>query len=329
MITHKNYFEIEAANNYELGLRKGQLFGGFLRTTLKSEKQVDSWAQWVEQSQAYLDSTAQIFPDLIDEYRGYAQGAGVEFQDVWTLDLLEELSFHHQDKCTTFVASNGFLIGHNEDWAADAQDDLCILRRKIGNHTTFELFYKNGLGGNAMSINSHGVAQSINSLHHTDHQIGVPKNVVARWLSDTSEPEENCKALARLKRASGYHHTLVDSLGTVWSIECSATAYAVTRPKVPFVHTNHYVATNLSPLEGNSDRFGTHLRYDDASRNLQDPMSVDAARALLSDSSRGKRKSIHSNRTIGGMILDMDHMVAFVWLRRERKKGWLSYELNF
>lgn len=328
-MTHKNYFEIEAADAYEFGLKKGRMFRKQLRRAIKEEKRSRRWQAGVEQAKAYLEPSNEVFPELVEELVGYATGAEVEFEDLWALNLSEDVAQGFEEKCTTSVTNDGFLVAHNEDWAADSEDELCVLRRTIGDLTAFELFYFNTLGGNAISVNSHGVVQAINSLDHKDHQIGVPKNLVARWLADSDSPEESCERLHQLKRASGYHHTLVNSLGRVWSIECSATEQVVTEPRVPFVHTNHYVSPELVSYEDNTDRFGTFNRYECAVESLSRTMTIESSQEMLRDSSRGKRKSIFSNRTIGSMVLDVDHMRAFVWLRRERKKGWVSYEMKF
>ncbi|QEG32948.1 C45 family autoproteolytic acyltransferase/hydolase [Bythopirellula goksoeyrii] len=327
-MTHKNYFEIEADNTYELGLQKGKLFGESLLQSLNEERKGKVWSEYVRRSREYLTPTEKVFPELVAELKGYAHGAGTSFEELWTLNLLDELTQDVQEKCTTFVTNNGFLVAHNEDWSADAEDELCVLKRTIGDATTLELFYVNTLGGNAISINSHGILQAINSLNHYDHQMGIPKCVVARWLSDTSAPERDLEMLGRLRRASGFHHVIVNSLGNVWSVECSAKSHIITTPAIPFVHTNHYLMPEMAVLEGNSNRFGTFGRLSRASENVSETMSIEKARKILGDSSQGKRRSIHSNRTIGGMIVDVDHMQAMVWLRRESKKGWLSYEMN-
>jgi len=326
---HENYFSIEAKTHFELGLRKGRLFGGFLRATLGREKRSKSWRSFVRRSKSYLDVSAGHFPKLIEEYQGYAQGASVSFEDLWTLDLLDELTSDDSDHCTTVVTNNGFLVAHNEDWSADAADAICLLRRTVGDRSAFELFYLNTLGGNSISINSTGIVHAVNWLEYSDRQIGVPKNVIARWLSDTDSPDDAYRSLRDVPRAGGYHHTLVNAAGEVWSIESSAKRQAIARPSTPFVHTNHYLSKSLAEVEHADDDEGTFRRYRAASEGVQETMSLENARELLSDSSAGRRRSIFNVRTIARMVLDIDHMVANVWLAREHRKGWVSYDVSF
>jgi isopenicillin-N N-acyltransferase-like protein len=327
MITHRNYFEIEADSYFELGLLKGEMFGDFLHETLEERNAEAGWkAEW-RRAKLYQRSAARAFPQLIDELKGYAEGADVSFGDLWALCIEDEVSESPAEKCTTIVTNGGSLVAHNEDWEGDAANSICVLRKSVGNTSIFELAYLNGLGGNSMSINSHGFVHAVNSVTHTDRQIGVPKNLVARWLSETYSPSDDLAALARLRRASGYHHCLVGLDGQLWSMECSATQQVLKRPAAPFVHTNHYL-TRLSALERERDVWGTRRRYCCAMANVRSSMSLEDVKALSGNTSAGKEKSILNDNTIARMILDLPTMTAHVWLRREAAAGWVAYPLG-
>ena len=207
MMTHTNYFEIEADTSYELGMRKGELFGEPLRETLDDLKTEKHCERPGKQAIPYRKLTEKLFPHLIEELKGYADAARVSFDDLWLLCIEDELPDSANDKCTTFVTNYGFLVAHNEDWNSVAKDEICILRQTVGDLTVFQLFYLNTLGGNSISINSHGFVHAVNTLTHTDRRVGVPRNIVARWLSETRSPESDYSKLQQMKRASGYHRT--------------------------------------------------------------------------------------------------------------------------
>lgn len=323
---HLNYFEIEADSYYELGLRRGELFGDAMRAAVKERKFDFSWKQQLERARSYVAATAEAFPHLIDEVHGYAEGARVCFEEAWAMIIEDELSNEMEDKCTTLVTNGGMVIAHNEDWDATSQDAICILRRTVGTLSVLELYYSNSLGGNAVSINSHGFVHSVNTLTHTDRQVGVPRDFVGRWLSETRSPESDYQKLSELKRASGYHHTITGLDGSIWSIESSAKQQELTRPRLPFVHTNHYL-TDLSTWDAEDNEQGTRNRYRRATRQLRREMSVDRVKRLVGDTSDGEEKSIFNERTIARMILDVENRTAHVWLRREEDKGWMPYPL--
>lgn len=322
---HKNFFELEAATHYELGLKKGKLFGESLRNILSKEAHGRNWKRRVARSLPYLEASREHFPKLIEEIDGYARGAGVALEDLWAWDLDDDLVQQPLERCTTVVTNNGFLLAHNEDWQADAEKNICVLKRTTGNVSSFELYYLHTLGGCSVSVNSHGIVHAVNSLTHTDHGIGVPRNVVARWLSDTASPEQAIAKLPTIQRASGFHHTFVQLDGTTWSVECSAKQFEAAKVTIPFVHTNHSLSPRLAEFEAEDNRAGTLDRYQHARRSVQPHMSILDAQALLDDASAGSIKSIFNRRTIARIVVDIDHMAAYVWLARERKRGWVEY----
>lgn len=329
MTTHTNYFEIEADNHHELGLRRGEVFGEYLRRSLKERRRDRRWSETVERAQRYLGVAIDAFPEFVAELKSYAESAKSPFEELWTLSLEDEVTEGTYDRCTTIVTNHGALVAHNEDWDDDALESICVLRRRLGKLQTFELYYLNTLGGNAISINSNGYIHAVNALSHTDRQLGVPKNLVARWFAETRSPDADFEKLTRLKRASGYHHTLVSLDGRIWSIECSATAQSMSRPDPPFVHTNHFL-TDLSRFESGRDEQvpGTRSRYEAAERSVEESMTIDDVEEVVSDTSRGDSRSIFNERTIARMIVDVRRMEANVWLLREDDKGWITYDLR-
>ena len=326
-MAHRNYFEIEADSYFELGVRRGELFADFLHECLEEQKAGPDWKADLQRAKAYLGVATATFPHLIDELKGQAKGAGASFDDLWLLCVEDELEESAVEKCTTIVTNGGSLIAHNEDWDKEAESGICVLRKTVGDLSIFELSYLSGLGGNSISINSHGFVHAINSLTHTDRQMGMPKNLVARWLSETCSPARDLQALTKLRRASGYHHCLLGLDGKLWSMECSAKQQVLTRPALPFVHTNHFL-THLSSLQAEYGICGTGPRYRCASANVRASMSVEEVKRLSSDTSAGKSNSLLTDRTIARMILDLPSMTAHVWLRREAAAGWVSYPLG-
>lgn len=321
---HNNYFEIQADSHFELGIKEGQLFGDNLAATISNFKKQAGWAARVAAAKTVLSYSEEVVPQLVLELKGYAQGAGIDFDDVWAMSL--ETDYSQFDKCTTVVTNNGKLIGHNEDWDAQSKDSICVLKKSVKNLTIFELFYFNTLGGNSISINSNGIVQSINSLSHSDSKRGVPRNLVARSISETWDPEAAFNNMKSWQRADGYNHNLVTKKGEVFSIESSAAEAILIQPSMPFVHTNHYLS-KLQSLETNDNATGTFERYETA-RNLVKPeMNIEQMQQLLSDQSEGKTLSIFNERTIARMIVDLELMRVFVWLLRENDTGWVEYDL--
>jgi isopenicillin-N N-acyltransferase-like protein len=320
---HQNYFEIEAESYHEMGVLQGQLFSKQIQTQIHFEKLTGDFKARVNESLAYLKPTKNDFPQYYEELKGYAQGAGVDVKELWALVIENELSEQTIGKCSTVISNNGLLLGHNEDWDQHSKDSVCILKRTIGDLTLLEVFYIGTLGGNSITINSNGYIQSINSLSHSDYQIGVPANIISRWLSETKNPQEDIRDLHRIKRSSGYHHSFVSFEGKTLSLECSAKQYELTSPKIPFVHTNHYIG-KLQKLEDEDIDFSKD-RYNDSCKKVIPSMQIEDMVQLMQDSSNGVEKSILNKRTIAQVIIDLENRKALIWLLRENEKGLVEY----
>lgn len=324
---HDNYYEVRCRTYSECGRRLGELTGDWVRETIRKKREGDpDWNKKIENSKKYLSPSKKAFPNLLEELKAYAESARVSFGELWVLCLGDEAVAG--ERCTTLIANGGKLISHNEDWSPEAKDELCILKRQIGEDVLLEFFYQGGLGGNSISINSNGYIQGINTLTHSDRQTGVPRNVYCRWLAETSDPAKDFVKMQSIKRSSGYNHNIVSSAGAVWNIEASASKAIICTPGLPYVHTNHYLSA-LKKHECDDGSTATFERYRKAKSLVKEKMSVEDIIAVSGDESDGPIKSIFNERTIGRMVVDLEQNEMYAWLKREEEKGWVKYPINF
>ena len=199
MDKHTNFLTVQAATNYELGLQLGSHFQPRVQARMETIVRDAAWAQQLGRAKEYLAATEGPFPQYVEEIRGYATGAGVDFLEFWTQSLEDEFSYYGEEHCTSIMTNGGQLIAHTEDWAKDAADQICILQKTVGDLTIFELNYFLTLGGNSASVNSHGYVQLINTLTHSDWQMGVPRNVIGRFMSETRDPASDFNKLKAIK----------------------------------------------------------------------------------------------------------------------------------
>jgi predicted choloylglycine hydrolase len=319
----KNYFEFTAKNNFELGLQMGRAFKRQSAARLKRQKREGNWKKRVNSAKKFLSITEKYFPHLVGELRGYALGAKINFADLWTASLEDEMD---AEKCTSMISNGGKLVAHSEDFPR-AKNDVAVVKKTVGDLTIFEIFYFNTLGGNAVSINSNGYVVATNSLYSRDRQIGVPKNVISRWLSETVNPKKDFLRLKKIRRASAYNYNFTDPTGNIFNLETTAKKAALTRVASPFAHTNHY----LSALK----KFDTYkkqsspLRLAFAKKHLEEKMTLQKIKYILGDVSQGKTCSVRNKETIGNIIFDLENRTAYIWLLRENKKGFVKFNLDF
>lgn len=325
---HKNYFTFKASSNFDLGLQMGETFKKELSDLLVSAKSQPNWETRTSSAQQYLSYAESEFPNLVDELKGYAKAAKISFEEMWTLNLEEELDHFKEEKCTTVVTNNGLLVSHNEDWEVGTEHLVYLVKKTINDLTIFELLYFNTLGGNSISINSHGTVQSINTLTHKDWQLGIPRNIIARWMSETNNPPKDFERLKALRRSAGYNHVFINKDGKIWNLESSAKKQELTSPSFPFVHTNHYLGS-LKDQEARDSANSSFNRYKKASALIKSTMTMDELIALNSDVSEGGAISVFNKRTIGKMVFDLQNKITVVWLKREASLGWVEYPLTF
>ncbi len=316
---------IQAKNNKAYGEALGELFGDHVRTLLLREQKKD-WPVRVKQAMAYWSVSKRYFPQYIEETEAYARACGIKSQDLWTLGL--ELSLD-TDRCTALVTQKGRLVGHVEDFDPKTKDDIVLIERTIGSTTVLELCYVYTLGGNAASINSHGWVQLINTVHSTRARRGVPKNLIARWLSETSSPEKDVAHLAHIPRCEGYAHTFIQAkTGKVSLLESSAKRLVLESIPSPTTHTNHFILPGMMESEAFVS-LSSRERHTVANSRLKPETSLGSLKRIMSDTSRGKHTSIFNEDTVAKIIFDHEAKQAHTWFARNAKQGYTKTPLGF
>ena len=327
-MTHLYYHQVKARSHFELGYKLAPLFKqAYFKTYQNSIEKAASNKMLVTNTQLYLRFVSYTFPHLIEELKGYANGLGVEFGNFWLSYLYSALDIQ-QDKCTSCYSADGMIIGHNEDNYSFLSDSISILEKTVDDITIFELYYSHSLGGDACSINSHGFVQTVNSLHHVDSQVGIPNNIIARWLSETQNPIKDFEVLKSLTRDAGYSHTFGNLQGNIVNFESTARHLELVEPKLPFVHTNHYLS-QLSQYEKQTHAGNSVERLDYAQSLIGSVKTSQDMMMLLEKVTSLPSNDMRESKTLARMVFDLKEKVVWCWLLRESSMGWIKYPLSF
>lgn len=326
---HKSFFSFEAENHYELGLKMGKHFKKEVQERLSGNKD-EGFKKRLATAKKMFDLTKDHFPEYIHELKGWADGANVDLYELWTLTIEDDAYIEEKKpaKCTTIITNGGKLLAHSEDWKPNAKDDVRLVKKTVDGLTTFEIYYLGTLGGASIGLNSNGFAMGVNTLLFSKTQIGIPKSILARKFLDTNNPKEDFEKVKSLKIADGYSHNIINTKGEVVNIEMSVNGSIFSRPASPMAHSNHCL-TLKDDRKPNEDDYGTLSRLKFAEENISEQNSISEIQELLENNSKGPDKSINNERTVGRMIIDLDALVAYVWLLREEKLGWVKYPLDF
>ena len=246
-----------------------------------------TFARAEREAAAYFDEARRVVPGLVDELEGLAEGAGVPASTLRVLNCGEELTAtelvgDHRfltpggprggDHCTAVAVAAGgrHLVGHNMDWyVIDAPNNVLFdLTEPDGTRIL-------GLAGAPyllmLGMNSHGIGNVSNSVHSADNRVGVP-NVFVRRATLSAPTLEAARTSGLLPaRARGTNQLFADTSGRIWDVESSATASAFLDYSATgfAAHTNHYVAPEMLPYEGDAQGESA-VRLKTAETMLQD-----------------------------------------------------------
>ncbi|MDE2997473.1 MAG: C45 family autoproteolytic acyltransferase/hydrolase [Gemmatimonadota bacterium] len=241
----------------------------------------------LEISGTYAKPAEAYAPDLVEEARGIAAGAGVPFEEIMALngflDIFDHLSPNFISAgCTTFMAPDmegtaSAAIGQNYD-LADIFQPAAVLLKVIGAGPDALMYTTAGMLGCA-GMNSEGIGVVINNLVPGDAGPGVPYPFVIRRILAATQIGDAIDAVVSYRRASGMNYVLCDRHGEIYNLETTAADYEATSPfDGPMAHSNHYLADRLRPLErrANDQRGQSLARWGRATRLLRRSADPDA-----------------------------------------------------
>ncbi|OGG14897.1 hypothetical protein A2875_02970 [Candidatus Gottesmanbacteria bacterium RIFCSPHIGHO2_01_FULL_46_14] len=317
-------------SHYEVGVAIGKMMRQPIINLLTREKASlgEKFVYYVDMLPSFIEITKRYFPQYMDEVRGIADGAGVDFQTLFSTNCREVVDYSGStstaDHCTivTIPQSNQYIVGHNEDWDAESIEILYIFDAVIDGVHIFGLNYGDSVMGDSISVTSHGLIQAVNDLQHQDAQLGVPKKFIARAILDCKTLEEAEDIMKKVPRAAGFNHVLAQGQ-RLWNIESSAKEYVIEKVELQkYVHTNHYV-TELKRIDkGNQE---SEKRYAKVKERLSDVNSIKDMKELLSDQTDPR---ICREGTIGSVIFDMPNKVAHIAYGQPTPQAYVEYSLE-
>lgn len=253
-----------------------------------------TWEVGLREARKFLPYAEEAFPLFVEEIRGIAEGAGVPFHDVWTLNCYEGLPDSRQQiwGCTSLAvsddqAANGHvLIGHNEDWNTVDRDNVYLVRARPDNGPTFIGMTYGPLLVN-IGFNAEGIGVAIDSVYPTDGGVGVPRILCSRAVLNAHTIGEAIRACVPKLRAGGYSYLLADANGELYCVETSATTHDITYGEEGWlVHTNHYLSPKMRRLEQPGTYAASHVSFNRACRLLRQQLgqvTVEDLQAVLRD----------------------------------------------
>ncbi len=196
-----------------------------------------------------IPTLGRLLPDLLEEIRGIADGAGVAYETVAAYNLMDEQWWYDlklppqgEPGCSvvSVVHDSGTLLAQNMDLPAFMDGSQLILRIRAPDEPEALVLTSAGLVG-LVGVNRSGVAVCVNTLLMLNHDPnGLPVAAVVRGALAQDTAEGAIQFLKSVPHASGQHYAIAGR-GGVTGLECSALGAATSSAegRRSLIHTNH------------------------------------------------------------------------------------------
>lgn len=252
------------------------------------------WEDYRTAAQPYLTASEHAFPWVVDEIKGAATGAGLDFLDLFTISIEELYNLPPEllGRCSDFAACSPateghVLLGHNNDLSPATEDLLAAVEWDLPDQPRL---FTVGVGGLFPSIgfNSAKVCLTGNELSPNDERPGIPRLLIARALLAAATFSEAVSIALHPNRASAYNNLISSASGEIASVEASATDHELLLPAEGWlVHTNHYTHRRMQHYERDFQVIaGSISRYNRANelmRNRSGPVTLELFKSFLTD----------------------------------------------
>ncbi|KAI1617331.1 acyl-coenzyme A:6-aminopenicillanic acid acyl-transferase-domain-containing protein [Exophiala viscosa] len=208
-----------------------------------------TWQQARERAVTrFLPTIERQWPEIIDEMRGIAEGAGggLTLEDIVTLNVRTEIAFtNYTDGCTSLGQSGGgkMFLAQNWDMIPELQEGMVLLHIKPqGSEIALRFLGEAGIVGK-IGMNSAGFGLCMNALRSAAlNPSNMPVHVMSRRLLQYATSYDAAVAIIReFGLASSINYVLADKSGKFADIECSPVGTFLIRPENGFVaHSNHF-----------------------------------------------------------------------------------------
>ncbi|HHY95666.1 MAG TPA: hypothetical protein GX513_11775 [Firmicutes bacterium] len=247
-----------SGKHYDIGGAIGQAYGPKVEEAILYYDRVLQTAgnmtleEATAQVMKYLPYAEETLPEFVEEIRGIADGARVDFEPVFVINTLEALVRDLPRFGCTGVAVNladrgEVWLGHNEDWYAEDASRVAVVIAHPEGEPAF-LSVINGPLLPAVGFNEEGIGQGVNSVYPTDVRVGVPRTFSSRHVLEARNLGEAMEFACVSGRAGGYNHLLATADGELYNFETTAREFDALYAEDLLAHANHYLSPHLHAL---------------------------------------------------------------------------------
>ncbi|MAE64739.1 MAG: hypothetical protein CMJ18_10775 [Phycisphaeraceae bacterium] len=246
-----------SGSSYKIGVAIGSAFRERMQAFVAFKRaQSADWggAAATEGAGILQDWCGRMAPHLLDEMRGYADGADVSFEDVIRINSGDEARARAtsagSDGCTGFALApqftgHGALAGQSKD-GPGPQDEhyVVVLMRPADRPAVLQLTYPGMLA--VFGLSGTGMFLGANQIYDGTTFTGMPVMLAKRLTWETSSVDEAASLFSAHGLSAANNYLLCDGQGRAACLEVNgANCVRIDPEDGMIVHTNHYLCEAL------------------------------------------------------------------------------------
>lgn len=219
-----------------------------------------SQLKWKEAKEIALEHVPAIEsynPDFLEEMKGVATGAGVDFEDILILNTRSEIALTgikpFSDGCTAIAVTppicKDTLIGQNWDWKTSQTKSLLLLEIEQKGKPTIKMITEGGIIGK-IGFNSAGIGVCLNALLTNRKSNQIPIHLGLRSVLNSPTLHEAISKIKGGQMASAANFLVAshEGEGQAMAANVEVSPFGIdfsTNPEGLVVHTNHICSAEL------------------------------------------------------------------------------------
>ncbi|KAL4964519.1 acyl-coenzyme A:6-aminopenicillanic acid acyl-transferase-domain-containing protein [Aspergillus stella-maris] len=244
---------------YNIGLQHGQQAKTLIErnittyTAFFAETAGLSWSEAKTRSEAFIPTLEKLYPAILEEIKGIADGTGLEVLDILALNVRSEIALTNfenkepekevpaiTDGCTSLaqLSADGtkLIVAQNWDWVADLSEGMLILdvnpTPSAGKAKRFFTMTEAGLVGK-VGLNSSGLALCLNALRCGAFDAErLPTHIMTRYVLEHADGFDSAVAMIeKLGGASSANMMMGDAGGKSGTVEVTPMGISVLSPQ--------------------------------------------------------------------------------------------------
>lgn len=251
---------------HQRGVAYGDAAASRVRRSVEAYRSVFSalagwdWDRVVDEAMRYEPAIEAFGPSYLEEMKGIAEGADLEYGDILAINTRTEVMFAAKARkatgrgeCSAFgvlpsrSADGHLLIGQNWDWLVHCFDTVVILEVEQEDLPNYLTVVEAGLLAKT-GMNSAGLGVVTNALVTTDDrgEPGIPYHVMLRALMDATTLSAALATLQAGNRSSSANYLIGHRDGVCLDVEAAPGDFSRIFLLQPddgmLLHTNHFIS---------------------------------------------------------------------------------------